>query len=147
MRPGAWTPVGLLTAADSLAAVLARDAETLHRLGDAADELAARLRTLLDAAGESDWARPTRVDSYEVELHRRRGFLTCPWAPEEFAPCPSGPNGRPTANEFVITRRTTGDRLEGFELGIHLIGAHAFFGGPGTPFRIDPELLAALLAT
>jgi hypothetical protein len=36
-------------------------------------------------------------------------------------------------------------RLEGFELSIHLIRDHAFFGGPGTRFRIDPERAVAIL--
>ena len=145
MRPGAWTPEGFLTDDDSLADVLARDAETLERLGVTGEAIATRLRDLLDAGSGSDWMLPAQVGSLRVELHRTRGFLTCPWAPEEFVHCQDGPDGRPTANTFTLVRPDTGTRLVGFELAVHTIRAHSFFGGPSTPFRIEPERAAEFL--
>lgn len=144
MQPGAWDPAGFLAPNDPLADVLARDAATLRRLGIEPSRLGRRLEDLLRAGAGSDALLPADVGEYEVEVRRQRGLITCPWAPEEHEACPIG-GGRPTANRFVLRHRGSGRRVEGFELSIHLIRAHGFFGGPGTRFRIEPEDLAGVL--
>lgn len=146
MRPGAWSTHGFLLTNTSLEEVLANDAGTLASLGIAAKQVGQGLAELLEAAGsKSDWFRPFRTGEYKVEIRRRRGLLTCPWAPDEFEPCVVGTFLPPTANEFLIEHRASGQRLEGFELSVHLIRDHAFFGGPGTRFRIEPEQAVAIL--
>jgi hypothetical protein len=145
MRPGAWTVSGFLAADASLAEVLAADKCRLAELGVSAQELGERLRDLLDRGSRSDWFRGRRVGEHRVELHRRRGLLTCPWAPDEFVACASGRGAAPNSNEFVLLHRPTGARLEGLELHAHLIGDHGFFGGPGTEYRLEPENAAAAL--
>lgn len=35
--------------------------------------------------------------------------------------------------------------MQGFELSAHLIGAHDFFGGPDTEFRLEPEAVVQQL--
>jgi hypothetical protein len=144
MQPGAWSEEGFLTPGASLDDVLREDRALLERLGIDPRTIAERLGELLGAAGRSDWSRPERVNGHEIEIHRVRGFVTCPWAPEQFEPCPNGYGGRPTANRFRLSHPTTGV-LEGAELTVHTIGAHGFFGGPGTPFRIDPETAVGVL--
>lgn len=146
MRPGAWTVTGFLAADASLAEVLAADTAELARLSVSAGELGERLRDLLERGSKSDWFRGKRVGEHRVEIHRRRGLLTCPWAPEEFAACPVGRGSGPTSNEFVVVRAPTRARLEGLELHAHLIGDHGFFGGPGTEYRLEPENVAAALS-
>jgi hypothetical protein len=47
--------------------------------------------------------------------------------------------------DWQITNRRTGQKLEGPDLIVHLIGAHNFFEGHGTSYRVDPRELAALL--
>jgi hypothetical protein len=147
MRPGAWTVSGFLAADASLGEVLEADARELERLSVGADELGARLRDLLERGSRSDWFRGKRVGEHRVELHRRRGMLTCPWAPEEFTACPVGRGSGPTSNEFLIVHVPTRARLEGLELHAHLIGDHGFFGGPGTEYRLEPADVAAALAS
>jgi hypothetical protein len=146
MQPEAWSEHGFLAPGSSLHDVLDEDARRLSVLGIDSHAIADRLGGLLTAARGSDWSRPIRTDDHEVEIHRVRGFITCPWAPEQFQPCPHGYGGRPTANRFRIVHIPSGSTLEGFELTVHTIGAHGFFGGPGTPFRINPEPVARLLA-
>jgi hypothetical protein len=146
MQPGAWDASGFLTPGSSLADVLARDADTVRRLGVDLQAIGERLRELLRAGEGSDVFQPTVVGDFEVEVLHQRGLITCPWAPEEFEVCPVGQGARPTANRFIIRHRPTGNRIEGFELSIHLICDHGFFGGPGTRYRIDPERLALVFA-
>lgn len=137
---------GFLAADASLADVLAADARELAQLSVSAAELGERLRELLERGAKSDWFRGKRVGEHRVELHRRRGLLTCPWAPEEFTACSVGLGSGPTSNEFVLVHVPTRARLEGLELHAHLIGDHGFFGGPGTEYRLEPEDVAAALA-
>jgi hypothetical protein len=146
MRPGAWTVTGFLAADASLGDVLAADAAELARLSVSAGELGERLRELLDRGSKSDWFRGKRVGEHRVELHRRRGLLTCPWAPEEFTACSVGRGSGPTSNEFLVVHVPTRARLEGLELHAHLIGDHGFFGGRGTEYRLEPENVAAALS-
>ena len=144
MQPGAWDGPGFLRPGTSLPAVQAEDAETTRRLGLDAQTVGARLGELLDAAADSDVGRPVTVGDRQVELLRARGFLTCPWAPEEFEPCPVGLGGRATANRFTIID-ASGRRLAGYELSAHLIRDHAFFGGPGTRYRLEPAEVAGFV--
>jgi hypothetical protein len=45
----------------------------------------------------------------------------------------------------VIIHRASGQRLAGYELSVHLIRDHSFFGGPGTPFRLEPQDAVSLV--
>jgi hypothetical protein len=144
MQPGAWDGPGFLRPGTSLAAVISEDAETARGLGLDPEAIGGRLGELLDAGEGSDLGRPATVGSFRVEIVRGRGFLTCPWAPEEFAPCPVGLGGGAAANRFTIAGEA-GRRLEGYELSAHLIRDHGFFGGPGTRYRLEPEAVAAFL--
>ena len=147
MQPGAWDPGGFLAPGSSLADVLARDAAIVRRIGMDLRAIGDRLQELLRAGGGSDVFQPTVVGDYDVEVLHQRGLITCPWAPEEGESCRVGQGARPTANRFIIRHRPTGDRIEGFELSVHLIRDHGFFGGPDTKFRIDPESLASILGS
>ena len=144
MQPGAWDGPGFLRPGTSLLAVIAEDADTARGLGVDVGTIGGRLGELLDAGEGSDLGRPATVGPFRVEIVRGRGFLTCPWAPEEFSPCPVGLGGGSAANRFTIAGEA-GHRLEGYELSAHLIRDHGFFGGPGTRYRLEPEALAAFL--
>ncbi len=143
MRPGGWSPKPMLLAGTSLPALLEADATRLAKLGTTAEALGSRLAELLQSAAGSDWFRPRRHADYDVELRKRRGLITCPWADEEYAKCTHGRGARPTANEFVI-RRAGGLAVSGYELSAHLVRDHGFFGGADTVFRIEPDDLAVL---
>ena len=144
MQPGAWDGPGFLRPGTSLLAVQADDAGAAHALGLDPEAIGERLGELLEAGADSDVGRPATVGAFRVELLHGRGFLTCPWAPDEFEPCPVGLGGPATANRFTITD-PTGHSLNGYELSAHLIRDHAFFGGPGTRYRLEPEAVATFL--
>lgn len=146
MRPGGWFVEPLLLPGEGLEERIAADAERAQALGHDPAGLGGRLGELLEGAGESDWFSPAVRERFRVEIRRRRGILTCPWAPEEYARCAFGDGGkRAGANGFVVRNAETGATLEGFVLSAHLIAEHGFFGGAETAFRIEPEDLAALL--
>jgi hypothetical protein len=147
MQPGAWDTAGFLTSGTSLETVLAADRDTLATAGLGSGTLGARLAEFLEGASAagSDLGRPAHLGHHDVEIIRQRGLITCPWAPEEFEPCSVGSGTRPTANRFLLIHRPSGSRLEGFELGAHLIRDHGFFGGPGTRFRLEPLAVAAVI--
>jgi hypothetical protein len=146
MRPGAWDTAGFLGPGDSLPEVLDNDRRTLAAEGTNAATLGRRLAELLAAAGESDVRRPLRLDLVDVELHRQRGMITCPWASDEFERCEIGQGSPPTASRFMIRHRPSHTVLQGFELSAHLIRDHGFFGGPNTRFRIEPTELTLVLS-
>jgi len=64
-----------------------------------------------------------------------RGWLICPW--------PHPWKCRKITTE--ITCDETGERIRWSDLCIHLIGAHGFFQGKGSAFRIEPEALTRIL--
>ena len=146
MRPGGWYSRPLLRADARLVETLEADAATLRRAGLAAEALGSRLATLIADAGGTDWFRPLRRADVSIEVRHRRGFLTCPWADQEFRPCPAAPDQPPTADEFVLRHRAARIEIASFVLIAHLIRHHGCFGGVGTPIRVEPETLAKALA-
>jgi hypothetical protein len=145
MRAGGWYVAPMLTD-ESLEERIAADARVLQAHGATAVELGHRLGALLEAARDSDWFIPASEDGFAIEVHRRRGVSTCPWAPEEDASCGRGDGGRRAGmNEFVVRNSASGLTVAGFVLTAHLIAEHGFFGGSNTRFRVEPLQLAALL--
>ena len=134
----------MLLPGSSLESIIAEDARRLAALQVSHETLGAKMAELLAKGNKTDWFRPFRSGGTDVELHRRRGFITCPWAAAEFTRCTVGAGSRATGNEFMI--RKSSRKIEGFEISVHLIRDHGFFGGPGTPFRIEPEDLVEVVA-
>lgn len=145
MQPGAWDSHGFLLQGASLADVVASDAARLAALGATAAQVGQKLAEVLESGATSDWLRPFKAGAFSVEILHRRGFITCPWAPEEFQACAVAHPFAATANQFRIVRRLSRQALEGFVLSSHLIQRHGFFGGPGSRFRIEPEQAVAVL--
>ena len=172
LQPGASSQLGFLGAGESLDEVLAHDAESMARLGVSYDELADALANLLTTAldlwskpvpeNEIAWYLENQTDFPNLyhpetiphfDLHNLpdvrlgclvghlqvfivvyKGWQDCPWG------CAA--HG---SNDFMIINRKTGESVTTPELMPHLIRAHHFFEGLGTPFRTDPERLARVL--
>jgi hypothetical protein len=145
MRPGGWYPAVLLTQQESLLEIIQEDKLQLESMNVSSRVIGDTLHRLLIDSKETDWFSPKQMGDLDVEIHHRRGFLTCPWAAEEFEKCVMGDKWRPTADEFMISNRTFNKHLNGFLLSIHLIREHSFFGGHGTIYRIEPMFIAMLL--
>jgi hypothetical protein len=163
---------GFLGADESLDDVLARDAETMARLGVSYDQLADALDELLATAVEM-WSEPVPPEEFEEYMARQTDYPnlyepeTIPHFNLDHLPdsqlgylighlqvfivsykgwqdCPWGCDAR-GASDFMVVNRQTGGSVTAPELMPHLIRTHHFFEGLGTPFRTDPERLASVL--
>jgi hypothetical protein len=79
MQPGGWNAKPLLLPGYSLASIIAEDARRLATLQISHQTLGTKLAELLEKGSKTDWFRPFRHGGIDVELRRRRGFITCPW--------------------------------------------------------------------
>jgi hypothetical protein len=140
MRPGAWSTGGFLGRDEDLEQVLAGDAATLKQLGVTATEVARELGRVLDRVDGTVDGR------FSVTTVVSAGFQSCPWARNSLRnDCPWGASDHGASGCWVIRNLSTGDRMAGPHLIVHLIAAHGFFEGIGSPYRVDPEHLCRLL--
>jgi len=145
MRPGIFSQTGFLGPDESLRQVLDTDARALGELGVSARTLAERLRDLLEAAVASK-RRVTRVRHYNIGVQRYKGPQIFPFAPQPHEnPCPAGGHIRFASIDWDIKNTRSCVRLSGPGLIVHLIGAHTFFEGLQSPYRVAPRALAELL--
>jgi hypothetical protein len=172
LRPGSWSTLGFLGAHESLDEVLARDAETVARLGVSYEELADALGQVLTTAVKM-FHTPVAADRIDevlahqtffpnfydpdsiphFDLHNlpdvKSGFLIGHLQVflvnyKEWQSCPWGCNAY-SSSDFMIVNRQTGESVTAPELMPHLIRTHHFFGGRESPYRTDPEQLARVL--
>ena len=129
---------------DVAAAVQAEDAEPTRRLGLDPQMIGARLGGLLEAAADSD------VGPAGDGRRLPGGALAGARVPD----MPVGTRGvrgvpgrarRPRYREPLHDHRCPCGGSLGYELSAHLIRDHAFFGGPGTRYRLEPEAIATFL--
>jgi len=68
-------------------------------------------------------------DRYRIELEETRGTIPCPFADNFHAP----------KRTVTVTNLHLNKMLVFAELNIHLIEAHGFYEGKGSPYRIEPQ--------
>jgi hypothetical protein len=136
MHPGAIVRDGFLgTDARKLAEVLDADAAAVRRLGVSHGAIAARMREL-SRAGERGLGQDVDVGGvFEVRVDSVRGKL----------PCPFGHEGLYSKKNTTVRRADTGEELTFTDLGVHMIEAHGFYEGKGSPFRVDPVSAVRIL--
>jgi hypothetical protein len=115
--------------------IIDEDAATLARLGVTAEQVAARMQEITDAAikGLGNWVI---VDAgREAMVEEARGAIFCPWS-----------DARHFRKRVTIVKfAPSGKQVQWSDLNIHLIGAHTFFEGRGSCFRIEPAELVTFL--
>lgn len=145
MQPGSFSQAGFLGPGERLEQVLTDDAGALAELGLSARALAEELGELLESAVRSK-RTITRSGPFSIRLRQYKGAQICPFAPEPHVnPCPGGSRLHFGSMDWVIRNERNGVRLAGPGLIVHLIGAHGFFEGPRSPYRVPPRALAELL--
>jgi hypothetical protein len=136
MQPGRISREGFLgDDRRPLAEILAADRAEVDRLGTSHRQLADSLRKFRDAAqkGLGDWiAAPP---DWEARADAVRGQL----------PCPFGDAGLFPKTMITVRNRRTGTELVYSDLSLHLVEAHGFYEGRGSPFRLEPEQILAVL--
>lgn len=118
-----------------LAEITRADNETVKELHLTHQIIAERMTCFREAGKKGLGEFVAVAPHFEVSCEIARGFL----------PCPFGEPGR--HRKTIITVRNLRLRKEIIfsELNIHLIAAHGFYEGQGSPFRLDPVELAQIL--
>lgn len=119
----------------SVAEIIDDDAAEMAKLGFTAKQVASAMRAITETAkaGLGNWVRID--DLRQAVVDEARGFSICPW------PHP----GRYVKRVTTVERLDTGETIRWSDLNIHLIAAHGFFEGKGSPYRIEPAKLIALI--
>ncbi|MBN1556819.1 MAG: hypothetical protein JW951_01585 [Lentisphaerae bacterium] len=115
--------------------ILADDAAALERAGRTRGEVAARMREIGARAREGIETWVPAGGAVEARMIEARGRIPCPWDHP----------GRYFKTIVEARRTDTGDAARWSDLSVHLIEAHGFFQGRGSPFRLEPRRLVRLL--
>jgi len=135
MRPGVITRDGFLGAdGRRLIDLLDEDDAAVHRLGVTHAAIAARMRALRAAGAAGLGSAVVVPPHFEVLVDSVRGRLRCPFS-----------DGLAPKTNIQVVNRALGREILFTDLGIHLIEAHGFYNGRGSPYRVDPGLLVEIL--
>jgi hypothetical protein len=115
--------------------IMEADAAELAGLCLSREQVARRMADITKQAEQGMGAAVTVGDHLEATATDTRGSLPCPW------PHP----GRYRKTVITVTRTDTGESLRWSALSVHLIEAHGFFEGRGSPFRLAPRRLASVI--
>jgi hypothetical protein len=112
--------------------IVRQDGETLERLGLTSEAVADALQALTDAA-KRGLEGPVDAGTFIVRLDWARGLVPCPFGEKRLQP----------KITVEAVRKRSGETIWFSQLSVHLIREHGFFGGEGSVFRIEPELMSA----
>ena len=136
MKPSASFRHGFLgRETRKLIQILNDDQKTVKALGLTDELIAHKLRVLTDKAKKGLGDPVVLYDKYEVTAEAARGQIPCPW----------GHPGLYNKTHISLKKIPTGETLVWSDLAIHLIEAHGFYQGKGSPYRIDPQLVKEIL--
>jgi hypothetical protein len=136
MAPGVITRDGFLgDDRRPLADMLLADETAVKEIGLEHPTIAARMVELRDAgmAGLGEFVDV--APHFEVRVDSVRGRL----------PCPFGDPGIFPKTNVTVRNTRTGREITYTDLHIHLVWAHGFYEGRGSPFRLEPGELAEVL--
>jgi hypothetical protein len=146
MRPGRLSRLGFLGPDEHLADVLARDEATMRDLDLSYTQVAGVLADLFGRAESSPRRRVTVDQRFDVSVTVYKGFQLCPWAASPHrGQCDAAGGPRFASLDWTIRNLRTGQQEHGPGLLEHLVGAHHFFEGEQSPYRVTPANLATLL--
>lgn len=136
MRPGRLSLPGFLgNDPRDLARLIDDDGKAIKLLGLTHAAVAARMRALRDGGADGLGEFTTVAPHFEVRVDSVRGRI----------PCPFGDRGLYPKTSVTVRNLATGREITFTDLHIHLIEEHGFYEGRGTPFRLEPDELAAVL--
>ena len=136
MAPGALCREGFLGAdRRPLEEILDADRSTVAGLGLTHEQLGRGLGEVL-AAGVAAQGGPARVGERLTAVHREAmGRIPSPWPGEGTFP----------KGEVELTDEAAGLTLRFTALSAHLVARHGFYQGRGSPYRLEPDVLARVL--
>ncbi len=114
--------------------IIREDLAELEARGLTAQQLAARMRELTKQ-GLEGMGNPMDSQGYRLTVEDYMGRIACPFR-----------DGRRMAKRTTIAQHLeTGALSQWTDMSIHLIEAHGFFQGIGSPYRLEPMELADFL--
>jgi hypothetical protein len=114
--------------------ILAADNSTVVGLGTSHEAIADRLDTIYERARTALGKAIPVNDRLTARFREAMGRIPSPWPGDGIFP----------KGEVELTDGETGRTLRFTALSIHLIRAHGFYQGRGSPYRLDPAELADL---
>ena len=118
-----------------LSEIIAEDQAELSRLGVSCESLARAMRKIT-RAGMAGLGDPVSYDGLEVTVEEWRGWLGCPFQ-----------DAKKAAKRITTVKKSgCAEEISWTDLNIHLIEAHCFFQGKGSPRRIEPRDLYNFLS-
>ncbi len=117
-----------------LSEIISQDLDTLAALEVSHVILGEAMRQLT-RKGMAAMGEEVDTGEYLVKTEEYMGWLGCPFKDAR----------RAAKRNTRVTDKATGQQMRWSDLSIHLIEEHAFFQGKGSPFRLEPEALAAFL--
>ena len=139
MQPGVITSDGFLGDDHrNVVDIIEADEEKFSQLNLDFDDVAARLRRLLEE-GRKGLGEPVTIENrWIVTTSEARGHLASPFEDGIYRKVNGriqlAPEGRPTDEELLVS-----------DLSLHLLETHHFLQGKGAPFRIEPEKVRKVL--
>lgn len=121
--------------------IIIEDEREFARLGLDFDTIADALEGLR-SAGERGLGEPITVGRLLVQTGDARGMLPCPWGDGFFHKSAVSARAADMATEACVEGE---DMLVFSDLSIHLLRVHHFCQGRGSPFRLEPGLLARFI--
>ncbi len=135
MRPGVIAQEGFLgDDRRPLAEIVDEDDAAVRRLGVTHAAIAARMRALRSAGAAGLGGPVAAPPHFEVTVDSFRGRLQCPFG-----------DGATRKTNIAVLNLALKHEIIYTELAIHMIAAHGFYNGRGSPFRLAPADLAAIL--
>jgi hypothetical protein len=134
MAPGVLCRDGFLGSdRRPLREILEADGHVVAGLGTTHEAIAAKLQGIYDRA-RAGLGTPVDISEGLTAVYREAmGRIPCPWGDGSF------PKG------VVEVTSSDGETVASTALSVHLIAAHGFYQGRGSPFRLEPAVLARLL--
>jgi hypothetical protein len=137
MKPGVISLHGFMgNDKRNIELIIDHDAAELERFGVSTEEIADKLEEIKTRALEGLGEYIDISGGYLAKADSVRGKL----------PCPFTHPGLYRKTLITLKDKNSGDELLFTELGIHLIREHGFFQGKGSPFRLEPSVLAELFS-
>jgi hypothetical protein len=118
----------------SIEEIIRSDREMLQRCGTDNEKIAEVLNRIMDG-GKERLESKVEIEGTMVFVRWDRGMLACPFGEPGLHPKMSAEMTIPPAGKTVRFSR----------LSVHLIKKHGFFGGKGSPFRLEPDELVRLI--
>ena len=118
-----------------LTEIIRADEEVLKKLNLTHQAIAKRMGYFREAGNKGLGEFLKLAPHFEVLCEIPRGFI----------PCPFGEPGMHRKTIVTVRNLRLRKEVTFFDLNIHLIAAHGFYEGKGSPFRLEPAELAQVL--